>query len=160
MDLVDDVANHLHRQGVGGGAMVWLALAAGGLPQGAENRLSDGTAQSAKHRGPMETACAADSHCLAFVGDSAHGAAGRRYPSDQRGFAERHPGYRLFGSTPPQYHYCPRSVARHCTPGGLPRPQKRWPTWMADVMERMDAGHGRLGGRSSRRSSPSFMICV
>ncbi|GHO65177.1 hypothetical protein KSC_040690 [Ktedonobacter sp. SOSP1-52] len=32
--------------------------------------------------------------------------------------------------------------------------------WMAGLMERMDAGHGRLGGRSSRRSSPSFMICV
>lgn len=44
--------------------------------------------------------------------------------------------------------------------GGYLDPQERWSPWMADLMEGMDAGHGRLGGRSSRRSSPSFMIYV
>ena len=34
MDLVDDIADHLRKLGVGGGAMVWLALAAGRFPQG------------------------------------------------------------------------------------------------------------------------------
>jgi hypothetical protein len=34
---VFDAADHLHQRGVGGGAMVWLALAAGRLPQSPQN---------------------------------------------------------------------------------------------------------------------------
>jgi hypothetical protein len=44
--------------------------------------------------------------------------------------------------------------------GGYLAPFERWSTRMADLMERMDAGHGHLGGRSSCRSAPSFLICV
>jgi hypothetical protein len=50
-----------------------------------------------------------------------------------------------------------RAIARL---GGLSRPQERWPTGMADFMERMDAGDERLGRRSSCRPAPSFLICV
>jgi len=68
-DLVDHAADDVCKRRLGGGAMVWLALAAGGFPQGAGDRLSDGTPQPAKRRGSVEVVSHSDPDCLAFVAD-------------------------------------------------------------------------------------------
>ena len=59
----------------GGCGLVRLALALGGFPQGDQDRLPDGTPQSAKHRGPVEDVSDPDPDCLAFAPDPASGTA-------------------------------------------------------------------------------------
>ncbi|HEX4713925.1 MAG TPA: transposase DNA-binding-containing protein [Ktedonobacteraceae bacterium] len=157
---LNHTADLLRRRRLGSGAMVWLALVAGGFPQGAQNGLPDGTPQSADHGSPVEAPRHSDSDCLAFVAHPTSRTASAGNACDCCGFSRGSPGRDPVGYPPPQYWDSQRIMARHCPSGRLSRPQERWTSRMADLMERMDARDGRLGRRSSCGSPPSFLISV
>jgi hypothetical protein len=97
---------------------------------------------------------------LASATHSASRTASRRNPCGSSRLSRRHRRRDPLGPTPSRDCDCQAIVARYCPSRWLSRPYLRWSSWMADLMERMDARHAHLRRRSFRVPFFFFMISV